>query len=95
MDRYEYQKRLEGMRIRHRCEISDLQEMYAMSQSPFKIGDFVTDHIGTIKVERVDWEAAHQGRDVRCVYFGPCFTKAGKPFKSGECRAVYQSNIRR
>lgn len=88
-----YLEKLSMMRIRHREEMRELQREYAMAQSPFKVGDLVTDHIGTVKVDYIDFDVADMGRRVRCVYVGPCYTKQGKPFKSGERRPVFQQNI--
>jgi hypothetical protein len=93
MEYNDYLKKLSEMIKRHNGEIRRLQQEYAYAQSPYKVGDYVTDHIGTIKVEKIQWQSSDMGKDVTCVYFGQCYTRKKEPFKSGETRFVFQKNI--
>lgn len=64
---------------------------YAKSNNPYKIGDIVTDHIGSLKIERiavsVTWYIS------QCVYHGIDLKTNGQPCKK-QGRAVYQTNIK-
>lgn len=75
----------------HNEKLIKLQSEYAFSNSTVKIGDMVTDYIGTVKVENIlTWRS-----DIpSCVYRGMEYTKAGKPFKHGGTRDVYQVNLK-
>ncbi|GAG11249.1 unnamed protein product, partial [marine sediment metagenome] len=56
------------------------------------IGDFVTDHIGKVLVEKI---LTAGGDNPQCVYRGSEYTKAGKPRKDRSKRDVYQCNLYR
>jgi hypothetical protein len=94
MERNEYLEKLAMMRVQHKSEMQNLQREFALAQSPFKVADFVSDHLGTIKIDYIDYDTSDMGRKVRCLYVGPCYTKKGKPFASGERRTVFQTNVR-
>lgn len=66
---------------------------YAQSHNSVKVGDFVTDHIGTIKVELMRLYFEYGSGIPALVYIGAEYTKAGKPFKSESKRSVYQNNL--
>lgn len=66
--------------------------MYAFSNSDIEVGDIVTDHIGSIKVNTIEVTIGF-GRVPYCVYRGECYTKKSKRFKNGEIRVVHQTNI--
>ncbi len=66
---------------------------YCQNNNTIKIGDVVTDRLGSIKVEKV--RAASMGLGVyECRYFGLELTKKGQPKKSNASRWVYQSNLK-
>lgn len=64
----------------------------ALSNNIVKIGDTFTDHIGTIRVEKIKIASRGDGRLPECVYFGAMLRKDLTPFKSGEKRDAYESN---
>jgi len=70
-----------------------LRKEFALSNNTVKIGETVTDHIGSIVVEQIKFSASSLYDTPICVYFGPQLTKAGHPFKDGSKRGVYQSNL--
>ena len=86
----EFNSKKKALLEKHDEEMFKLKRDYALSNSTVKIGDMVTDHMGTIKVEKViTW-----CRDIpSCVYKGKEYTKAGKPSKRGSTRNVYQINL--
>ena len=56
-----------------------LNKEYALSNSHVKIGDIVTDHMGSVCVELI---GIFNDRIPCCIYMGVCITKAGKPFSA-------------
>ena len=76
----------------------ELYKEFAYANNPYKIGDIVTDHIGTtVKIEKIQ---IYLGLGIypqcvpQCVYTGVELTKKGEPNKKGNKRSVYQSNIK-
>ena len=65
-------------------------EEYARANSDIKIGDIITDHVGTIRVEVIK---IYYSSPPQCEYVGVMLTKKGVPFKGGEKRTVIQENI--
>jgi len=65
---------------------------FAYANNPYRLGDIVTDRIGSIKIEEI---RPYFGLDKypQCVYFGIEYTKKGEQNKRGNKRNVYQSNI--
>ena len=55
--------------------------------------DLITDHIDTIKVEKISSSTLYN--KPFCIYYGVRYTQTGKPFKSGEKRRVYQENLKK
>ena len=70
-----------------------LNKEYAESNNSVKIGDFVTDHIGTIKVEKMSIYFDSMYMSPSMVYNGTCYTKNGIPMKDKKSRSVYQNNL--
>jgi hypothetical protein len=74
----------------HDKKMKELNKEYALSNNTVKIGDIVTDHIGSVKVEKILlWGSIEPS----CVYRGIEYTKAGKPYKKGSERDVFQINL--
>lgn len=92
MDIAEYKKRLKAINEEAAAKKQSLAKEYALAHNSVKIGDVVEDHIGRIKVEKVNFQSF--GELPRCVYFGIEITKAGTPSKKGTKRWVYQSNLK-
>jgi len=83
----------EVKKIRSECEVNivSLSRKFLESNRTIKAGDIIKDHIGLVKVEQFGMyfrDGIPYG-----IYTGPCYTKQGKPFKSGETRSVYQINL--
>ena len=58
-----------------------------------KIGDIVTDHTGSVKVERITFYRGFNDSLPVCVYHGIELKKDLTPTKKGDKREVYQNNI--
>lgn len=93
MNKAEYLKRRAELNEEAKANRSKLAKEYVLSNTTVKVGDFVKDHVGTIKVERIAPSIKGFAKDFpELIYFGTAYTKSGKPFKNGEKRNVYESN---
>lgn len=72
---------------------------FALSNNPHKIDDKITDHIGSIIIEKIQvTNTFYENRPSECVYIGPELKKDGsvKKKKNSEeiiKRYVWQSNL--
>lgn len=89
-------ERIKEIKERTEKEINNLKRKYASEHSTVVKGDIVTDHIGSVKVERI---TVHYGynRDTEpsCIYYGQEITKKGVPFKNESKRSVFQINLKK
>lgn len=69
-----------------------LAKEYALSHNPIKKGDIITDHIGSIRVDKL--VEILYFTPPSCIYDGVQVTKTGKPYKSGKRRSVCQENLK-
>jgi len=70
----------------------ELCKAYAYANNTVKVGDIISDHLTTI---RVDGMGVYVGPgSVGMRYLGPELTKAGTPRKDGRKACIYQSNIK-
>jgi hypothetical protein len=89
----EYRQKMNDINIRVSREQKEVGRQYAFSNNPHSIGDVVTDHIGSIKVEEIKWTIDHGTLLPTCVYYGVVLKKDGTPTKKGDRRPVWQSNL--
>ena len=82
---------IEKEKRQHFNSIRQIKLQYAKDNTAFDIGEYVTDHIGTILIMLIHYDLSDEPKPV---YQGLCYTKKGKPFKSGEYRGVYEKNIK-
>jgi hypothetical protein len=68
----------------------NLQREYCDANNPYKIGDNFTDHIGTIKIERIAYYFSSYGYEPSCIYFGIELKKDGTPKASEKRRKAFQ-----
>lgn len=77
-----------------KSRLSLLKE-FALSNNPCKIGDIIQDHIGKLKIEKINWYITHSPSiPSACVYSGLELKKDGTPAKRQDGRKVYQTNLR-
>lgn len=69
-----------------------LRREYAFSTTPYTVGDIVTDHIGSIIVERMSTVVGRNGVP-QVLFNGPEFTKNGVIRKDGRKRTIWQENL--
>jgi hypothetical protein len=87
-----YDKKWMKIKMSFEAAKEELYREFAYANNPYKIGDIVTDHMGTIKIEKIKIYLG-LGTYPQCVYFGVELTKKGEPNKRGNKRSVYQSNL--
>jgi len=87
-----YDKKWMEIKISFDAAKNGLYREFAYANNPYKHGDIVTDHIGSIKIEKIQ---IYLGLNPypQCVYIGVELTKKGEPNKRGNKRNIYQSNI--
>lgn len=93
MTKEEYLSELSLLRKRAKAKEYLLMEQYAMSNNPYRIGDVIQDHIGSIKIESIRAEIEYISKLPACVYLGTEVKKDGSPKKKSFKRAIYQSNV--
>lgn len=72
----------------------ELCKEYAISHNPFKEGDIVTDSVGSILIDTIQYtKISSTGALPECVYGGLELKKDKTPRKDGSRRRVYQSQV--
>ena len=92
MDVNTYFQKVKDLESEHYKRKEDLMKEFVRANDPYKIGDKVTDHFGTIIIEskKYDWGfSSYPG----AVYFGVELKKDGTPTKKLSKRNVWQSNV--
>ena len=75
-------------------KINELYRKFALSNSPVKIGDIVTDRFNySILVDKIAVYVG-MGEMPECSYSGIIITKKGVAHKSGKRETVYQSSLK-
>jgi hypothetical protein len=88
----EYEKRLDELQADFDRKKSALIREIALKNNPYKVGDVVTDHMGSIRIESIGVSML-SGRP-SCFYNGVILTKQGEPSKlKHNKRAADQSNL--
>lgn len=93
MDTKELRLKEQEINDRLNLEITRLRKQYCDANNPYKIGDTFTDHIGSIKIEKIKYDFYPFGGSTPCcIYFGVELLKNGTPNKRGNKRMAWQSN---
>lgn len=97
MTKQEYREALHEINVKAENERRMLAKAFAMEHSPVKVGDYISDHCNTIRVER--WFISirsHEFSSLPCLaYQGKTCKKDGTPSKNPKKCSVYQSNLLR
>lgn len=93
MNEIEYKEALQAARKDYDDAVNKISIDFALTNNTIKFGDFVTDHTSTIKVEKIGTYCGLGHSTPKCVYYGPCYTTKGVPYKGDKRGAVYQSNV--
>ena len=70
-------------------EKNQIIKSFCDANNPYKIGDVFTDHIGSIRVQKIGY---NRYGSVGCVYNGIILRKDGTETKKREIRQAWQSN---
>lgn len=93
MEIEEYKTKLNDIIKAQEKKRHELYYEYAMANNNVKAADIVTDHIGSVLVDKITVHMGYGGIP-ECYYRGVQMTKKGIPFKSGERRFVYVKNLK-
>lgn len=97
MTEQEYREALHEINVKAENERRMLAKAFAMEHSPVKVGDYISDHCNTIRVE--GWFISIRSREfssLSCLaYQGKTCKKDGTPRKTPKKCSVYQSNLLR
>lgn len=91
MEEKEYQEQLKKAYADFDATRRQIIKNYFDANNPYKIGDTVKDHIGSVIIERFDymlWES-----DPQIIYYGIALNKDGQPSKREPKRSIYHPNI--
>ncbi len=89
-----YRNELTKLKRGYDNKVGILERDYAFSNSSVKVGDIVTDHIGSVKVDVILYAIVRDNDYPTCVYRGEELTKAGKARKKQSIRDIYQVNLK-
>lgn len=91
----DYELRLKEINERFEKEKKELAKEYAFSNSTYSIGDIITDSVGSIKIELIQYTVggSFYSKHPQCVFSGVELKKDLTPTKKGEKRKIYQSSI--
>ncbi len=94
MNLEEYKSALNDIEKEAKAKKQQLYKDYAKANNPYKEGDIITDHIGSIRIEKIT--AVMDANNIPvCWYDGKVIKKDGTPTKRGAKRSIYQHNIDR
>ena len=93
MNKAEFLVKKKKLKLKYDNALAILSKDFITSNTIVEIGDIIKDHIGFVKCEQITVGYGFSTDFPVGVFTGPCYTKAGKPFKSGETRSVWGDNI--
>ncbi len=91
MERKEMDARLKIIEADYYNQKKAIYKEYALSNNPYKVGDIITDHYKTIKIEIIGVYVSNG--EPSCQYTGIQLNKDGKPSKTQKDNTIYQFNI--
>lgn len=92
MNYTEYESKIKEIEDNANKAKRSLMTNYVDANNPYKVGDKVTDHVGTVVVELIKYDWGLHSRPC-AIYYGTEINKDGNPNKRGNKRYVYQSNL--
>lgn len=92
MTKDELQTRIKNVTLKYDLDRRKVLEDYCNENNPYKVGDTFTDHIGTIKIDKIGHYFTSDYDRSCCIYFGNELKKDGTPKKNDKIRSAYQSN---
>ncbi len=95
MNKLEYDRSCAAIERKKNEAIERLSSKYALSNSPYKIGDIVEDHFHTIRIEKIKLVFSFTHKTPECYYTGVELTKKLRRKKRQDTTFMHQSNVRR
>lgn len=93
MNKEDYDNRMQEIEKQFQTEKIKLYKDYAFSNNPYKVGDIITDHYQTIRINKMQPTVGFN-KYPAYIYIGSRLKKDLTPFKSGETGRIYQGNIK-
>lgn len=93
MKKEEFNTELKKLEVEYDIQKKELATRCAKENNPYKINDVVTDHMGSILIEKIGTSYGFGTEIPYSTYFGIELKKNGEPTKKGTKRLVYQINI--
>lgn len=90
----ELKARIRNIEYENRNKIKAAYTEYAMANNSVKIGDIITDHQYSLKVDSIRVTKSLMSDQSECIYQGYRLKKNGEMFKSREYTEIYQSNMK-
>jgi hypothetical protein len=91
MDIAEYKDRVKQLEEKLDTDRAELMKQFVRDNNPYKVGDIITDHIGSIKIEKMGYSWGY-GKPC-ATYYGIELKKDGTPNKRNSSRWAFQSNL--
>jgi hypothetical protein len=88
----EYREKKRNIEMQCNRDKTNLASEYALSNNPHKVGDIFTDHIGSIRIDKIMASTTGFNDMPTCVYQGPELKKDGTPKKITTIRNAWQPN---
>jgi hypothetical protein len=88
-----YQGELKALEKEFELRKQNLIKLYAQENNPYKVGDTIRDHIGSIVIEKVSYTTQYGSGFPTCSYYGLELKKDLTPRKDGSKRWMAQFNI--
>ena len=88
-----YKNKLKELELGFERQKLILMREFVDSNNPFHIGDKITDHIGSIIIEKIGYSYGYSNEHPYAIYTGLVLKKDGTPTKKLKKRTVYQLNI--
>jgi len=93
MTQQQYDAAINSLYTEYEQKKKKVAEEYAFANNPYKIGDVISDHIGTIIIEKIRFSFPFGSKYPCCVYVGTQLKKDGTPHKRQEYTKIFQTNI--
>lgn len=94
MEREEYYQQVNELTQKYIKDRDAINEFYALSNNPHKIGDIIKDASKIIRVEKITTSFCRLAGLPVCVYYGPIYRADGIPSKKGGFGYVFQQDLR-
>lgn len=92
MTKQEYKEREAQINEDAKAKIAELRKEFVKTNNPYNLGDIISDHYKTIRIQGVKSISVICG-DISWSYYGEVLKKDGTPAKNQKDNIVYFGNI--